>query len=157
MNTINSIVQFVDVWAQNNVNSKDTCRAVTYDEEKNEVIYMLEVTSRDLRPNYDSVYKYSDKNADVYIIRMESGGNYLKGHNLNYGTASISMFVGGNSLFVQDDNIFFGSYSWGFKTRMQNSTYNVAAPTFDSHLIRFDPSSKVKCLYTETIDKPSSY
>jgi len=148
-------VQFLDVWAGAMVDQRDTCRAVTYDEGKREVVFMLEVTSNVLRPNYDSVYKYSADRADAHIVTMRPGGQYLQGYNLNYYTASISMYVGGHSMFVQDDYIFFGSYSWGFKTKVQNVTYDIVTPTYDSHLIRFDPSSKVQCFYKDETDGSS--
>lgn len=46
----NGQIQFLDVWANSKIDQRDTCRAVSYDEKKNEVVYMLEVTSNTLRP-----------------------------------------------------------------------------------------------------------
>lgn len=112
---------------------------------------MLEVTSNTLRPQYNSVYRYSSSNSDALIIKMSPGGQYTKGVNINYYTASISLYIGGNSMFVYDKYIYFGSYSWGFKTKLNNQTYDIVTPTYDSHLMRFDPDSKVQCFYKEEI------
>jgi hypothetical protein len=148
-------IQFLDVWAGASVDQKDTCRAATYDEGKDQVVFMLEVMSQALRPNYNNVYKYSASNSDALIVLMRPGGQYLKGYNLNYYTASISMYVGGNSMFVQDNYIYFGSYSWGFKTKIANETYNIVTPTYDSHLVRFDPDSSVQCFYKDEMEGSS--
>lgn len=142
-------IQFLDVWATTKQDQRDTCRAVSYDENKDEVVFMLEVTSNTLRPNYNDVYRYSASNADVLIVTMRPGGEYLKGVNLNYNTAAISMFIGDNSMFVQDDYVYFGSYSWGFKTRLNNQTYDVVSPTSDSHLMRINPDSVGSCFFSE--------
>lgn len=110
---------------------------------------MLEVTSNILRPNYNQVYKYSASNADALIVTMRPGGQYLKGLNINYYTASISLYIGGNSMFAHDNYYYFGSYSWGYKTKLNNVTYNIVTPTYDSHLFRIDPDTKVQCFYQD--------
>jgi hypothetical protein len=146
-------VQFLDVWANSKVDQRDTCRAVTYDEGRQEVVFMLEVTSNVLRPNYNNVYRYSASSADAMIVTMRPGGQYLKGLNINYDTASISLYVGGDSLFVHDNYYYFGSYSWGFKTKLNNQTYDIVTPTYDSHLMRIDPDSSVQCFYKDEVDQ----
>jgi len=144
-------VQFLDVWATAKVDQRDTCRAVTYDEGRREVVFLLEVTSNLLRPNYNSVFRSSASNSDALIVTMAPGGQFLRGININYNTASISLMVGGDSMFVQDQYYYFGSYSWGFKTRLNNLTYDIVTPTYDSHLMRIDPDSNVQCFYKDEI------
>jgi hypothetical protein len=145
-------IQFLDVWASAKVDQRDTCRAVSYDETNDEVVYMLEITSNTLRPSYNSVYRYSASNADAVIVTMRPGGQFLKGININYNTASISLYIGGNSLFVHENYYYFGSYSWGYKTKLNNQTYNIVTPTYDSHLFRFDPNTELQCFYQDSID-----
>lgn len=93
-------IQLLDVWAATELLQRDACKAVSYDENKNEIVYMFEVTSPGLRPNYDDYYFYSGRNADALIVIMRPEGQFIKGININYSTASISLHVGQDSMFV---------------------------------------------------------
>jgi hypothetical protein len=140
-------IQFLDVWAAATETSKDTCRSVAYDKTNGDVKFMLEVTSADLRPNYNSYYRYSSLNNDVLIVTMRPGGDYLKAINLNYDDASINFGVGTNSFFIHEEEYVFGGQSWGYKTKLQNVTYNLVTPTLDSHLFKFKPDGKANCFF----------
>jgi hypothetical protein len=144
-------VQFVHVWASAKVDQRDTCRAASYDENNDVAVFLLEVTSNVLRPSYESYKKQSSKNSDLLIVRMDPGGIFKKAININYGGSSIDFIVGGHSLFITEGVYFFGSYSYGFDTTVQNKTYNIATPTYDSHLFRIDPNSDSKCFYKDVM------
>lgn len=62
----------------------DACRAVYFDEERNEAAFLLEVSSPELRPDYYSYNDYSASNTDVTIVWMSSSGYLTGGHNINY-------------------------------------------------------------------------
>jgi hypothetical protein len=62
----------------------DACRAVYFDEDKNEAAFLLEVTSPDLRPDYYEYNDYSAANTDVTIVWMSSSGYLTGAHNINY-------------------------------------------------------------------------
>jgi len=49
---------------------------------------------------------------------MSPGGDYRGAININFAAASISLNIGGHSVFVQDDDYYFGAYSWGFHTNL---------------------------------------
>lgn len=94
-------VQFLHVWGtMTNVQNTDTCRAVSYDEQRSEVVFLMETTSSELRPDYSKYSKYSGANADALIVTMSPGGRFKNGFNINFNTASISFGIGGNSFFV---------------------------------------------------------
>ena len=69
-------IQFLDVWASDTVDQNDTCKSVAFDEDNNEVGYMLEVTSSSLRPSYSSVSKYSMDSAEAMIVIMKQDGSF---------------------------------------------------------------------------------
>lgn len=111
---------------------------------------MMEVTSMDLRPLYRQAEGVKQANSEIMIVTMdpEEGGEYLKAVNIHYHTAAISMMVGTNSAFIYDDNYYFGTYSKGFKTKLNH----VSSSNYDSHLFKFDPDSetdykKSNCFY----------
>jgi hypothetical protein len=145
-------VQYLHVWGTlTNVLNRDTCRAVSYDPIRSEVVFMLETTSAELRPDYSRYSKYSAENADGLIVTMSPGGRFIDGFNINFDTASISFGIGGNSFFIQDNYYVFGGQSWGFKTNVQNSTYDIVTPTLDSYLMKYDPRDNPDCFYTATL------
>jgi len=111
-------LQFVHVWANAKIDSRDTCRAAAYDESREEIVYLFEVTSSTLRPNYNQYQKASGQNSDLLIVRMSPGGTFGKAVNVNYEGAAIDFIVGGGSFFVADGVYFFGSYSYGYHTQV---------------------------------------
>ena len=150
-------IDFLHLWGtQTNVQNRDTCRAVSYDSSRNEVVYMLETTSSELRPDYSRYSKYSAANSDALIITMSPGGRFIDGFNMNFDTASISFGIGGNSLFVQDQYYVFGGQSWGFKTKYQNQTYDIVTPTLDSYLMKYDPRDGPDCFYSASVSSLDS-
>ena len=148
-------VQFIDVWAPDTVDQRDTCRSVAFDEDSKEIIYLLEVSSELLRPSYSTNYKYSSENTEAMIVVMQPGGSFLKSYNINYGTSGISLHIGGHSSFVHDGSYFFGSYSWGYKTQLQNQTFDTVTPTYDTHLFKVNPDSDVNCFYMDETSSSS--
>jgi len=129
----------------------DVCRAITYDEDAGLVVMALEVMSPHLRPSYSSYQAYSDQNSDVVIILMRDNGEIKKGYNINFGSASISMGVGGNSLFMLDGEYIFGGQSYGYKTKYQNVTYDTVAPTYDSYVFKYNPDESGDCFFTDDL------
>lgn len=69
-------VQFLHVWGTS-VTSKDVCRAVSYDQTRNEVVYLFETTSSQLRPNYNRYSAYSAANSDALIVTMRPSGVFV--------------------------------------------------------------------------------
>jgi len=129
----------------------DVCRAITYDEDNGNIVMALEAMSPHLRPSYTSYSAYSDLNSDVVIILMKDNGEIKKGYNINFGTASISMGIGGNSLFVLDGEYIFGGQSYGYKTKYQNVTYDTVAPTYDSYVFKYNPDESGDCFFTDDL------
>lgn len=81
---------------------------------------MLEVTSKEFRPDYYLYEKTSGKNRDILILTMKDDGRLTQGFNINMNDASIDLYIGVNSMFTADKHYIFGGYSWGYKTRYQN-------------------------------------
>lgn len=129
----------------------DVCRAITYDEDAGHLVLALEVMSPHLRPSYSSYSAYSDENSDVVIVLMEENGRIKRGYNINFGSASISMGIGGHSLFVIDQEYYFGGQSYGFKTKYQNVTYDTESPTLDSYVFKYNPSTSGDCFFTDEL------
>jgi hypothetical protein len=110
----------------------------------------LEVMSPHLRPSYKKYQSYDDRNSDIVIILMRDNGEIKRGYNINFG--SVSMGIGGNSLFMLDGEYFFGGQSYGFNTKYQNvETYNTYAPTYDSYIIKYNPDESGDCLFTDEL------
>jgi len=118
---------------------KDICRAIDYDPDNREIVMMLEVTTPELRPDYYLYSRYSAKNKDILIVTMNDDGRLQEAYNINMGKAGISLYVGGHSLVIRDGHYIFGGYSWGYKTRYQNSTFDVAAPDYDTYVFKYNP------------------
>ena len=133
--------------------AQDVCRAINYDYEQSELFLLLEATSESLRPEYSSYSEYSALNTDILILTMKTNGQIVNAYNINMRKASISLHVGGNSAFAWGRYLVFGGYSWGYKTRMQNVTYTVTAPQYDSFVFKYDPEADQDCVYQ---DKASS-
>jgi len=131
-------IEFLDVWLYSTETTADYCRATTYDNENDVVVYLMEVVSEQLRPHFKSVEKYSELNYDALIVVMEPSGRYKYALNINYDQASVSISIGPHSLFSQNGNLFFGTSSYGFKTKHQNVTYDIEDPKTDSHLFKFN-------------------
>ena len=141
-------VQFLPLWGTQGADNKDVCRAVTFDEQKKEVAFMLEVTSSTLRPDYSRYQRYSSSNTDVLIITMRESGSITGGYNINMDTAAVSIGVGGHSLFHDGEgNFIFGAQSWGFKTKYQNQTYDLVSPTLDTHVFKYSPEGDNDCFF----------
>lgn len=108
-------LQFVQVWGESG--NYDSCRAVSFDENRREVVFMLQTTSPSLRPDYSRYSKYSGSNSDILIITMKESGQLMSGFNINMDTASVSLNVGDHSFFIKDDYYIFGGQSYGYKTK----------------------------------------
>jgi hypothetical protein len=106
----------------------------------------LEATSPGLRPDYNKYSAYSAQNSDTVIVIMKDGGTIMNGYNINMHTASVSMKLAENSLFVLNNYYIFAGQSYGYKTKMQNVTYSTSAPTLDTFVFKYDPSDSA-CLY----------
>ena len=133
--------------------NNDVARAINYDDFKKEVIVLMEVTSKDLRPDYDKYSAYSSLNSDILIVIIKTGGQVMEGYNINMDKASIGLQIGDGSFFVLGNQYVFGGQSWGFKTVFQNVTYDVDAPTYDSYLFKYNPSDGAECFYTGTLSR----
>jgi len=147
-------VQYAYRWGEGNADQPDTCNSVTYNEEKREVVLVLQATSPGLRPSYSSYSTYSSKNSDALIVILKDGGTIMYGYNINMDTAAVSMWLGENSMFVLGNHYIFGGQSYGYKTKMQNVTYSTTAPTKDTFLFKYDPSDD-SCLYQSDISGSS--
>lgn len=67
--------------------------------------------------------------------------------------ASVTMNLAEQSMFVLNGYYVFSGQSFGYCTRMQNVTYSITSPTYDSFLFKYSPDES-SCLYTT--DVPSS-
>jgi len=148
-------VGFLYRWGDRTTSSEaqDVCRAINYDKVNNELFLLLEVTTSTLRPEYDTYSDYSAASTDILILTMKTNGQIVNAYNVNMRKAAISLHVGGNAAFAWDRYLVFGGYSWGYKTRMQNVTYTVTAPQYDSFVFKHDPEADQDCVYQ---DKASS-
>jgi hypothetical protein len=58
------------------------------------------------------------------------------------------MYIGENSFFVKDSYYIFGGQSYGYKTKLQNQTYNVVSPQYDTYVFKYDPKNdNLDCFY----------
>jgi hypothetical protein len=106
----------------------DICRAINWDVRNREIVMMLEVTSKDLRPDYYLYEKASGKYRDILILTMKDDGRLTDGFNINMHDGAIDLYIGGNSMFTVDNHYISGGYSWGYNTRYQNETYDKSSP-----------------------------
>jgi hypothetical protein len=114
----NGDVQALHVWGDAAaVTNRDTCRAVAYDSTRGEVVFMLETTSSVLRPDYERYSRYSASDADILMVVMRPSGAFVTAFNINMDTASVSLGVGGHSMYVLGDDYIFGGMSFGYKTK----------------------------------------
>jgi len=67
--------------------------------------------------------------------------------------ASVTMNLAEQSMFVLNGYYIFSGQSFGYYTKMQNVTYSITSPTYDSFLFKYSPDDS-SCLYTT--DVPSS-
>lgn len=114
---------------------------------------LLETTSPNLRPDYNRYSTYSSKDSDTLIILMEESGSIIKGYNINNWDASVAMRLAENSAFVHGEHIIFSGMSYGYKTKMQNVSYDISSPTYDTFLFKYDPTPDrdIQCLYQSTM------
>jgi len=134
---------------------KDTCKSITYDETKKEVVLLLEVTSSTLRPDFAKYSAYSEENSDILIVRMSESGQPRFAHNINMDIAAISFGIGGHSSFVLNSQYVFGGQSFGFKTNYQYVEADATTPTLDSYVFKYDPTNNNDCFYHN--DQSSSW
>lgn len=106
----------------------DICRAINWDKRNREIVMMLEVTSKEFRPDYKLYASASGKYRDILILKMKDDGRLTEGFNINMHDGAIDLYIGGNSMFTVDRHYIFGGYSWGYNTRYQNETYDKSSP-----------------------------
>jgi hypothetical protein len=133
--------------------SSDMCRSVTYDEANNQIVFLMEVISQELRPDFESVLDYSYQNADLLVVLMEPDGKLKEAVNLNFGNAAITFGVAEHALTLRGDHLLFGGQTYGFRTRFQNMTYEPSAPYTDAHIFNLDLSLANGCFYSRTFDR----
>jgi hypothetical protein len=144
-------ISFLDVFAQDKIDQRDTCRSVAYDNSNDQVVYLLEVTSSSLRPNYAAYSKYSASNIDMMIVRQNPDGAFIDATNINYEGASIDFYIGKDSLIINGGDYYFGSYSWGFHTNLQNKSYTATDAFYDAHLFKYNPSGDDTCFHKQSM------
>lgn len=133
--------------------NNDACKSVAFDQDNRAVVFLLETTSPSLRPDYARYSRFSKTNTDILLITMRESGAFVSGFNINMDTASVSLNLGTHAFFVQDNYYVFGGHSYGYKTKFQNKTYDVIAPTLDTFVFKFDPtaSSTTDCFYSSSL------
>lgn len=139
-------MQYMYRWGEGLTDQPDNCRSITYDYSKNEVVLLVEATSPGLRPDYSKYSTYSSLNSDSVIIIMKDGGSVQYGYNINMYDASVSMLLSENSMFVLNNHYVFSGWSFGYNTKMQNVTYSITSPTYDTFLFKYNPND-YSCLY----------
>ena len=137
-------------WGEGNTYQPDLCRSITFDEQKKEVVLLIESTSGSLRPDYSKYSTYSSLNADTLIMIIKDGGSIQYGYNINMYDASVTMNLAEQSMFVLGDHYIFSGQSFGYCTKMQNVTYSITSPTYDSFLFKYNPGDE-SCLYTTSV------
>jgi len=142
-------IQQLNVWGSA-TDQRDVCRAVAFDEKKQQVIYLLEVTSAALRPDFSKYGSFSGSNTDALMIKMTPGGYFKGAHNINFDKAGVSLGIGTGAFFTLDSKYVFGGQSYGFKTKLQEVKPDASSPTSDSFLMKYDPedSNSANCFYT---------
>lgn len=73
--------------------SPDVCRSVTFDYANNQVVFLLETISEELRPNFASYSQYSYKNADMLVVIMNVDGRLKEAVNLNFDNAAVTFGI----------------------------------------------------------------
>ena len=67
------------------------------------------------------------------------------------------MHLAENSFFMIRDNFVFSAWSYGYYTYMQNVTYDVNSPQFDTHLFNWYPFKHnyldLDCFYKDGPDR----
>jgi hypothetical protein len=58
----------------NAANIHDVARAINYDDMRKEMVVLMEVTSKGLRPDYSKYSTYSANSSDVLIVTIKTGG-----------------------------------------------------------------------------------
>jgi hypothetical protein len=139
-------VDFVYKWGTQGAKSFDVCQGITYDVDRREVVMIIETTSAVLRPDLNS-YSVSKANKDILIITMRDSGQISNAYNINMGKGKISMFISGNGLFVHENYLIFGGFSYAYDTRYQQTTYSELSPQFDTFIFKYDPTVSEDCLY----------
>jgi hypothetical protein len=133
--------------------SPDVCRSVTFDYANNQVVFLLETISEELRPDFDQYRDYSYKTADMLAIIMNPDGDLREAVNLNFDNAAVTFGIAEQSLFIHNDRLVFGGQSFGFKTKFQNLTYTASAPYNDGYLFNLDLGSAGDCFYTRSYNR----
>jgi hypothetical protein len=131
----------------------DVARAINYDDIRKEIVVLMEVTSKGLRPDYSKYSTYSANSSDILIVTIKTGGQIMAGYNINMEKADIGMKIGDGAFFVLGNQYVFGGQSWGFKTIYQNVTYDTEAPTYDSYLFKYNPNDGVECFYSAELSR----
>jgi hypothetical protein len=139
-------VNFVYKWGTPGGDSMDVCQGITFDVDRREVVMIIETTSAVLRPDLNS-YSVSKANKDILIITMRESGQISNAYNINMGKGKISMFISGNGLFVHENFLIFGGFSFAYDTRYQQTTYSELSPQFDTFVFKYDPNVAEDCLY----------
>lgn len=74
MSTFDGRIIYIKRWGTASLQitdaSFDVCRSIAYDEPNKHLILMLETVSANLRPDLANYVTYSEKNADMLIIKM---------------------------------------------------------------------------------------
>lgn len=137
---------------------RDHCRSVAFDEDKNEVIFFLEVTSKDLRPDYSRYETQAnnidtgEREKDLVILRMSSGGQLRGAYNINFDQLGTSLYPAYHSSFVLNSHYVFGAFSNGYKTKYQIKEKDPDGNQFhDSHVFKFSPFEENSCYYMSEI------
>lgn len=60
------------------------------------------------------------------------------------------MLLAENSFFVLDNHYVFSGFSFGYCTKMQNVTYSITSPTYDSFLFKYSPGDD-SCLFSTSV------
>lgn len=127
----------------------DICRAVNYDDQRNEIVFVMEVQNPNLRPSYDDYSDYSDVDSDIFIMVMKESGSISGAYIINQYDASVSMGIGTHSMFILDSEVVFAGQSYGYNTLYQNVTYDEDEPYTDSYLFKYDVNNPVDCFYQD--------
>jgi hypothetical protein len=138
----------------------DTCKGITFNDEKKEITLILEVTSEALRPKYKS-YSNAEKLAgEILIITMTENGRILKGQNINLFTSvpssesDPSFYLGDNSLQAFGDKIIFAGSQVSFRTKYHTELVtDKDKQFFTSFLFSHNIDKEDSCLYTAQLSQ----
>jgi len=67
-------IEYIYSWGKEKLFSIDKCKVITYDEEHNEVVMMLESTHESLRPDLTTLYNEAVYQTDIVIVTMSLSG-----------------------------------------------------------------------------------